>query len=170
MFITCSNLKNTIVVTGLLAGLFLSCSRQNQDTAKVTMPVEFSLQDMQGHVRTLKDFSDKQLIIIDFWATWCGPCRATIPHLNAFYKKHQATISIIGISIDDNGSRTVAAFLQNTPISYPVLVDGAELAKKHRIASIPTLLVVAPGGTVVRTHVGALDEQELETLLAQCAI
>jgi thiol-disulfide isomerase/thioredoxin len=154
----------------LLACISVSCSRQNQDPSLCKFPVEFSLMDLQGQVRTLHDFRDKKLIIIDFWATWCGPCRSIIPHLNAFYSKHQNTIGVVGISIDENGSQAVTEFLRDNPIVYPVLMDGTELAKKHRIASIPTLLVVSPQGAVMRTHVGTLDQLGLETLIAQCAL
>lgn len=105
-------------------------------------------------------------LIVEFWATWCPPCRASIPHLNEAYKKHQSKgLEIIGVTNEDRP--TVSKFLKDVPIDYHVAFDnGGKFSKPFGIKGIPHAMLLDKEGKVVwEGHPMSLPESELETVL-----
>lgn len=105
--------------------------------------------------------------IVEFWATWCGPCRQTIPHLNSIYSTYGPRgLQIVGLT--DESAATVAAFQRNVPMHYPVAQDTSrQYFKRFGIRGIPSMVLLDANGAVVwKGHPGEFNPQEhLEKLL-----
>ncbi|MDP2911458.1 MAG: TlpA disulfide reductase family protein, partial [Candidatus Omnitrophota bacterium] len=103
---------------------------------------EFTLKDIGGAEIKLSDFKDK-VVIIDFWATWCPPCKAEIPHFIDLYSQYKDQgLEIIGISLDFNGEKILPAFVSKNNINYTILLGGEEVSDLYGgIAAIPTTFI-----------------------------
>jgi len=111
---------------------------------------EFDIQTYRG-----------QLVYLDFWASWCPPCRTSIPWLNRMQAKYRDQgLVIIGINNDDNLAER-QAFLQQVPIDFKLVADPQRLlAKRYRTTGLPYSLLIAPDGRIVGTHHGFAKEQQ----------
>ncbi len=117
----------------------------------------FELLDLDGNKVRLNDYSGK-IRIIDFWATWCPPCRAEIPHFISLTKKYP-DIAIIGISLDQGGSQIVKNFAREYNIQYPLLMGNIETVRAFgNIQSIPTTFIVDQEGFIIKKYVGYKPE------------
>lgn len=115
---------------------------------------QFALQDLDGKTVSLKDFGSK-VIVVDFWATWCGPCRMEIPHLNQLYLDNKAKgLQVIGVSMDD-GSDVVRQFLLKNRVDYPVVMGNDGVANDFGgVEGLPTKFIIDRSGNVVRKLIG----------------
>jgi peroxiredoxin len=121
---------------------------------------DFTLQNLQGNPVSLSQFRGK-VVLIDFWATWCSPCRAAIPELVRLREKYKDRgLVILGISVDDPHRMKdveLIAFRKQHKIDYSVLRSNAEVTRKYfgtsRMA-IPTLFFIDRNGVIVDKHVG----------------
>ncbi len=149
--------------------------------APVTYPdaPPFTLSSVTGGSLSLEDLKGK-VVLLDFWATWCGPCRAGIPHLNEMYAAHKdAGLEIVGISVDrDAGGRsgleTVRDFTRKQPIAYKLVMGDAGVVNAYGgIRSIPTAFLVDRAGRVRKRYVGLqpreVFEKDIAPLLAEKA-
>jgi thiol-disulfide isomerase/thioredoxin len=111
-------------------------------------------------------------VVLDFWATWCAPCVAQIPILNAFHDAHENRgVVVLGIALDADGFEAVERFeaeeLGGGSIRYPVLLGDESLLQRYGGFGLPTLYVVAPDGSLISSHVGGLTAEELEAAVAE---
>jgi thiol-disulfide isomerase/thioredoxin len=111
-------------------------------------------------------------VIVDFWATWCGPCRREIPELISLYKKYNKSrgLVIIGVSCDliqGDGLKAVAPFVEEFQINYPIAMADEQLVNSMGVEAIPTTLFVGPDGKLVSKIVGAGREGELSASTQQ---
>jgi len=104
--------------------------------------------------------------IIEFWATWCGPCVKNIPHLNELHQKYKDQGLVI-IGITDESLKTIRHFMRDNPMHYAVAIDAKdELSKVFGIKGIPHALLVDPSGTIVwEGHPSSLKESQIEKVL-----
>jgi thiol-disulfide isomerase/thioredoxin len=128
----------------------------------------FSLTDLEGRPVRPSDWRGKT-VLVNFWATWCGPCRSEIPALMALQHRYAQQLLIVGLSIDEGDPADVKSFVQQLKMNYPVAIANADLEQQFGgVTAVPTTLVVKPDGTIVTRHVGALDpvvtEQEVRIL------
>ncbi len=130
----------------------------------------FALKDLQGKTVKLSDFQGK-VIILDFWATWCPPCRKEIPHFVALQKEYgEKGLQVIGISLDRGGVRVLKPFARKYKINYPILLGNSEVGKKYGgIVGIPTTFIINQKGEIVKKFIGyrekAIFESEVKKLL-----
>ncbi|MFA6233479.1 MAG: TlpA disulfide reductase family protein [Bacteroidota bacterium] len=122
----------------------------------------FSLKDKDGNTVTLASLKGK-IVVLNFWATWCPPCRAEIPAFKSTYEKYKSKgVEIVGVSLDNKGWEVVKPFLEKYKIQYPVVLGGSEIAKDYgNINSIPTTFIIDRKGKVVDSHIGAMTEDAL---------
>jgi thiol-disulfide isomerase/thioredoxin len=125
----------------------------------------FVARDLDGHELSTASLRGK-VVIINFWATWCGPCRAEIPDLVALQQKYRDRMQVIGISQDESAPEVVRRFAAQFHINYPVVMMTPELEKLFPgIGALPTSFIVDRESRIVQKHVGMLRAAttELET-------
>jgi cytochrome c biogenesis protein CcmG/thiol:disulfide interchange protein DsbE len=129
---------------------------KNDFRGKEFKTLEFG-QVLKGKVPAKEDLKGK-VLLIDFWATWCPPCRELIPEMNEWKKKFGDDLIMIGVS--DEKSETVEAFMKKTPMEYTVTVDSTKkMSKQVGVAGIPHVLVISQDG-IVRYQGFPLDEKD----------
>ena len=130
---------------------------------------EFKLAGLDGKAISLAGVRGK-VVLLNFWATWCGPCRAEIPDLIELQEKYKGQLQIIGLTVDDDDAGVIQHVVARTGINYPVAMASAEVRIKYGgIAALPTSFVLDAQGRVVQKHEGlrdpALYETEIRALL-----
>ncbi len=117
---------------------------------------DFQLPDLDGNIHRLQDYHGKP-IIINFWATWCPPCRAELPSMNRGWKKVKGEIAMIAVNIGED-EETIKRFMQDYPIDFQVLLDkNVSSIQTWPISGLPTTFVVSPDGNI---HYRAVGERE----------
>jgi thiol-disulfide isomerase/thioredoxin len=118
----------------------------------------FTLQNLAGEQVSLADFRGKT-VVLNFWATWCAPCRAEIPMISGFAKDNPHIV-VLGVSVD--GSREqLAKAAPELGIDYPVLVGDKRVQRAYGATTVPTTVVVDPEGRVTTAHVGVIFQPQL---------
>lgn len=128
---------------------------------------DFSYTDLDGRQRQGSEFADK-VVVLNFWATWCPPCRKETPEFVALQKEFGERVQFIGIAIDDEDP--VREFADSFDVNYPLLLGDADaVAMSRRLGNrnegLPFTVVATPGGNVVLRHTGGLERDQLEPLL-----
>ena len=162
-----------IRVTGFFIALLLfvaspSCSSDNpRDGGEKSAP-NFVLKTADGETVELKQLAGK-VVVINFWATWCGPCRAEIPVMLEVYDKYKEKgLEIVGISLDRDGWRVVTPFVERMEITYPVVLGDRSVVQQYGgIYGIPTTFVVDREGSIVERHTGYFFKEDFERILAK---
>ncbi len=123
----------------------------------------FTLKDLEGKPIKLSDFSGK-VVLLNFWATWCPPCREEIPALVALQKQYAAQgLVVLGISMDEGGPARVASFIKKTAINYPVVLGDEKTSTAYGgIQVLPTTFVIDRKGQIVDGFVGGSDRAGFE--------
>lgn len=129
----------------------------------------FALPGLDGKPVTLDEAKGK-IVLLNFWATWCGPCRAEIPDLIRLQESYKDKLEIIGLAVDDDDPSLVEKFAKKAGINYRVAMASEEVRAKYGgIPALPTSFVLDNEGRVVQKHVGlnnpALYEIEIRALL-----
>jgi peroxiredoxin len=130
----------------------------------------WELKDIKGNTVKLSDFKGK-VVIVDFWATWCPPCRAEIPHFVKLQDKYaKQGLVIVGISVDEGGAEVVSSFAKANKINYPIALGNQDVAEQYGATDgIPTTFVIDRKGNVIAKHLGFTDpdifENEIKSVL-----
>ena len=133
-----------------------------------TTTTEFALRDLAGKTHSLADYRGK-LVLLNFWATWCPPCREEIPLFIDLQKRYQKQgLQVVGISIDN--PEAVARYWQEMRINYPLLLADETTyalmaAYGNRSGGLPYSVLIGADGQIAGTKLGAYRQQELETLV-----
>lgn len=120
---------------------------------------DFALKSVDGKVVKLSDYKGK-VIILDFWATWCPPCRKGIPDLISIQNEYKNDVVIIGVSLDgDKTIKDVPDFIKQYGINYPIVYGDEKIVTAYGgIQAIPTAFVIDKKGNIVDQHVGLVDK------------
>jgi thiol-disulfide isomerase/thioredoxin len=122
----------------------------------------FTLKDLDGREISPASLRGK-VVIVNFWATWCGPCRAEIPDLVALQEKYKDTLQVIGISEDEAGVEVVKRFAAEHKVNYPVAMTTPEMEKLFPgVGALPTSFILDRESRVVQKHVGMLTARTTE--------
>jgi peroxiredoxin len=125
------------------------------------------LQTLSGEVVELSTYyRGEDKIILNFWATWCGPCISELPLLSAFHDQHQE-VTFLGISVDENKSiPALKSFAKRRKISYPVLLDHLqEVSRAYGVSNLPTTFILSSDGQIEHVRIGVVNQAWLEKSL-----
>lgn len=131
---------------------------------------DFSLEDSTGALVKLSSYKGR-VVLLDFWATWCTGCKQEIPWYMEFQDKYKADgLSAIGVSLDDDGWKSVKPFLQEHKINYPIVIGNWDtMGKSFGFNSMPATFLIDRAGKIADAHVGMVNkdafEKEIQTLL-----
>ncbi|MDH5300650.1 MAG: TlpA family protein disulfide reductase [Gammaproteobacteria bacterium] len=150
--------KRTLGIWLVMGGLF------GGGTA-LAAPVSLELADMHGREHRLQDYRG-QWVVVNYWATWCVPCRTELPELQAFYTKYRHRgVMVIGVNYEDTPQEKVQAFVKQHRLGFPVwLASPDEPSPLGEVRGLPTTFIVAPSGEVVARHQGKVTEAMLVKL------
>lgn len=121
------------------------------------------LEDLSGERFDLEDIrAEKAVVLVNFWATWCAPCRVEMPILETAYEEHRsAGLEILAITSEDRD--VVEAYVAERGYSFPILLDpGSEVGKAYGVEALPTTVVVDANGKVVRSWRGLDPSMEMQ--------
>ncbi|MDH5405631.1 MAG: TlpA family protein disulfide reductase [Candidatus Aminicenantes bacterium] len=130
---------------------------------------DFALPDLEGKTVKLSDFKGN-VIILDFWATWCPPCVQEIPHFIELYEQYKENgFQMIGIAIQSGSATNVKQFVEKHGINYPILMGNKEITREYGgINAIPTTFVIDRQGRIVEKYIGyrakEIFEKQLKSL------
>ena len=146
-------MKLKISMIGLLFGLFAASSLASSDLEGRPAP-DFALKSSTGANLRLSEYRG-DVVMINFWATWCGPCRQEMPLLEELYGRYQRVgFNLLGVNIDDDSSRAMR-MAEELGVSFPVLFDARkEVSRLYEVEAMPVTVLVDREGTVRHVHHG----------------
>lgn len=120
---------------------------------------DWTLTSIEGETVSLSDY-EGQTVVLNFWATWCGPCRSEIPEFRQFVNEHP-DIPVLGIAVDGSMSK-LRQFAKQNRMNYPVLKGDTEIQHEYNVSSLPMTVIVGPDGQIDDVHVGVMLASQLE--------
>jgi peroxiredoxin len=161
-------LAAAIIVATLLAG---SCSKGDRQARRAAPKAEsnrkaapaFTLKDADGKTVSLEDYKGK-VVLLNFWATWCGPCKIEIPWFVDFEQKYKDKgFSVIGVSMDEDGWNAVKPFLAEEKVNYRILLGNDSVGTLYGgVDSLPTTFVIDRDGRIAATHIGLVSKSDYQ--------
>lgn len=151
-------IASTAAILFVLAGIFTI----GTTSASAQEAPDFTLTDINGQEVSLSDFKGK-IILVDFWATWCGPCKMEIPSFIKLQEDYKDDVVILGISLDQGGPQVVVPFAEKMNINYPIVYgDGTVVKAFGGVRGIPTTFVIDRDFNIQRKYVGYTDHSVFE--------
>ncbi len=127
----------------------------------------FTLKELSGKNLKLSEMAGN-VVLINFWASWCGPCREEMPLLNDLHNKYEPLgFTVLGVNVEED-AKNARGFLKNFPVDFPVLLDNKNtVSKQYNVIAMPTTVVVDRDGNVRYLHKGykAGDEQKYRKIV-----
>lgn len=149
------------------SSLLLAAQLTLPPVAKPFTAYNFKLRDIDGKEYRLSDYRGK-LVVLNFWATWCPPCREEMPSMNRAHKKlANDNVVILAVNVGEDED-TIFEFTGNYPVDFPLLMDrSGEVIKQYPVMGLPTTYIISPTGIVTHRTVGgrAWDNEQLLTEL-----
>jgi cytochrome c biogenesis protein CcmG/thiol:disulfide interchange protein DsbE len=136
-------------------GVFLlsRCSKGEKEPFPGLAP-DFSLKSFDGKEITLSQLKGK-VVLLDFWATWCGPCKESIPHLIQLYKNYRERgFELVGMNVDKGDREAVHRFVMSMDIPYPVVTAPEDVVRSYRVTGIPATFLIDKEGKIREKLVG----------------
>lgn len=154
--------KLFILLLFVIACVSLSCAEVSYD---------FTLQDLEGKPISLSDYKGK-VVFIDFWATWCPPCRLSIPYVEKLYEQYKDNedFVVLGINLEES-KEDITKFMKKQKMNYPILLSDKKVISNYKITSIPRFFLIDRNGEIYNKYVGfapgveQLWQKDIEKLL-----
>ena len=167
------------VILLLLVSITGCASTAGGDPAPATPPVglrvgntapDFTLKSLEGDTVSLSDYRG-QPILVNFWATWCGPCVIELPEMQETYETYRERgFVILAVDVQEGASR-VQSFVDARGLTFPVLLDAeGQVAHSYRIRGLPTSYFVHSDGTILGTQIGPVDRAWIEVYLTKAGV
>ncbi|WP_377864851.1 TlpA family protein disulfide reductase [Bacillus sp. R86525] len=132
---------------------------------------DFELTKLDGAKVKLSDLKGKK-VILNFWATWCGPCQQEMPDMEAFYKEHKENVEILAINYTPSekggGEEKVSNFAKEKGITFPILLDkNIDVTTAYKVITIPTSYFIDTKGVIQDKFIGPMTQKEMEKRIAK---
>lgn len=163
----------SLVCAVSLALLLFSCTKKGPSAEIGKLAPDFTLTDINGNSVRLADMKGR-VVMVEFWATWCPPCRESTPVLNELYRKYRDRgFTLLGVSIDKGQDvrADVNSFVKELSISYPVFLDTDDVYLSYKVINVPSSFMIDKNGRIAHSHIGYLPgmaeslTKEIEALL-----
>lgn len=169
--LTAALTRRHALVLGLAGTAGLAASQANANPAPGQPAPDFALRALDGPTLRLRELRG-QVVLLNFWATWCAPCREEMPQLTRLHTKYRAAgLTVVGVNVDDD-SRNTADVARKLGVNFPVLLDSEkQVSKLYALASMPSTVLIDRDGQVRHVHKGyregfaELYEQQIRSLL-----
>jgi thiol-disulfide isomerase/thioredoxin len=156
-----------VLLSLLILLSFSGCTEQPTDQVQTAVAPgaevgrsapDFTLTDMQGQQVTLSELKGK-VVILNFWATWCPPCRQEMPSMEELYRTYKDQgLVILAVNVEENGAPLVKRFLEATPYSFPILLGGsAAVQNNYLVYRLSETFIIDRNGNVVEKVTGAVN-------------
>jgi peroxiredoxin len=140
------------------------------DVTAGSLAPDFNLRDLEGELAQLSDYRG-QVVLLNFWATWCGPCRIEMPAFQRKFIEHrQGGFIVLGIDFDER-EKDVLVFRDGLNLTFPLLLDpGAQVHRLYRIHGYPSSVFIDGEGIIRVIHIGLMTESQLDGYLVDLGI
>lgn len=128
----------------------------------------FTLKDADGRSVTLADYKGK-VVLLNFWATWCGPCKIEIPWFIEFEQKYKDRgFAVVGVAMDEDGWEVIKPYLSKNRVNYRIALGTDMVAQQYGgVESLPTTFVIDKNGRIASTHIGLVSKSDYENEIIQ---
>jgi cytochrome c biogenesis protein CcmG/thiol:disulfide interchange protein DsbE len=166
-----SNIVRTSTVFLLLACALLvtGCSKPTAAKKNRKAAPEFSLKDANGQTVHLSDYKGK-VVLLDFWATWCGPCKVEIPWFMEFETQFKGQgFAVLGVSMDEDGWAAIKPYVRDRKMNYRVLLGNDQVSTSYGgLDALPTTLLIDRQGDIASVHEGvSMGKEEFKNAIVQ---
>jgi peroxiredoxin len=146
-------MKSKSILLGLALSIIAATSLASADLTGQSAP-DFALKSSDGENLRLSEYRG-DVVMVNFWATWCGPCRQEMPLLDELYSRYQRVgFSLLGVNIDDNSNKAMN-MVSELGVSFPVLFDTSkEVSKLYEVEAMPVTVLIDRAGTIRYVHHG----------------
>jgi len=166
--------QKLFVAVLLSLAVMTSCMREQSVRAAVKdsktrkAAPDFSLKDVNGKVVKLSDYKGK-VVLLNFWATWCGPCKIEIPWFKEFETTYKNQgFAVLGVAMDDDGWEAVKPYLTDKQVNYRVVVGNEQVSQLYGdVESLPTTFVIDREGRIASMHIGLVSKGDYATEIKQ---
>ena len=157
-------MKRILLIIGIL--LIILCSIAGNRSRKKAP--EFSLRSIDGKNIKLSDYKGK-ILILNFFATWCPPCKKEIPDFVKFYRQYKNKgVEIVGVAVGSK-EKNVKELVKKFNINYPVVMSDGRIEKLFGgIRFVPTTFIIDGKGNIIRKRIGMIGEEELKKIVDEC--
>ena len=135
------------------------------DAPQVNAPApDFEIENLRGEKKHLSDYQGK-VVVLNFWATWCGPCKDEMPFFQEIYEKYASEIAVLAVNNQETVDK-VSPFVEELGLTYEILMDNdGSVATQYQVIGFPTTYFIDPNGIIKFLHVGVLTEEQLDGYL-----
>ncbi len=173
----------SMLILALAAGVLWGCSHESRDAGQQTttsgaeqgfkvgqVAPPFTLDQVSGGRLSLDDLRGKA-VLLDFWDTWCPPCRRAMPHLQELSQEYQDQLVVVGVALGQEGAAKVKSFIEQRGFTFPFVYGNVEVFQKFGVQSLPTTLLLDKDGVIVKKWVGGYPkgayQEEIVKLLGE---
>jgi peroxiredoxin len=158
-----SKIATLFVVTAVCWALPAGVPADNTKAGPLKAAPEFTLTDAEGASIKLAGYKGK-VVLLNFWATWCHGCQQEIPWFVQFESKYRERgLAVIGVSMDDDGWKSVRPFLNERKLNYTVVIGNEPLGKAYGLNSMPMTLLINREGKIAASYSGVVDREKCES-------
>ncbi|WP_426982608.1 redoxin domain-containing protein [Bacillus cabrialesii] len=156
-----------IILAGYMGwNLYETYSKKEVGIEEGQQAPDFSLKTLSGKESSLQDSTGKK-VLLNFWATWCKPCRQEMPAMEQLQKEHPDKLAVVAVNFTsaEKSEKQVQAFADAYDLTFPILIDKKGINADYNVMSYPTTYILNEKGVIQDIHIGTMTKKEMEQKL-----